>query len=112
MLSFVADPLQLVALNPPTLMCSEVTLLCLSVLAFKCWDGKMHVIKTGCRMLQDGQGNKALFIDGGVYTRNRAFRLFLSSKAGKDWVLHPTGACQVPTNLRMQHALTACGDGS
>ena len=41
---------------------------------------------------QDAEGNKALFIDNGVYSRNRAFRLFLSSKAGKAAVLLPTGA--------------------
>jgi hypothetical protein len=41
---------------------------------------------------QDGEGNKTLFIDSGVYSRNRAFRLFLSSKAGKAAVLLPTGA--------------------
>ncbi|KAK9914765.1 hypothetical protein WJX75_000253 [Coccomyxa subellipsoidea] len=39
---------------------------------------------------KDGEGTKALFVDGGVYTRNRAFRLFLSSKAGKEWILQPT----------------------
>ena len=41
--------------------------------------------------MQDAEGGRALFVDGGVYTRNRAFRLFLSSKAGKDAVLRPTG---------------------
>ena len=40
---------------------------------------------------QGADGDKALFVDGGVYTRNRAFRLFLSSKAGKDAVLQLTG---------------------
>jgi hypothetical protein len=28
-------------------------------------------------------GEEALFVDTAVYTRNRAFRLYLSSKAGK-----------------------------
>lgn len=36
-------------------------------------------------------GEEALFVDPAVYTRNRAFRLYLSSKAGKQveavWVL-------------------------
>ncbi len=31
-------------------------------------------------------------MDLGVYSRNRAFRLYLSSKAGKDAVLDCTGA--------------------
>ena len=33
-----------------------------------------------------------MFIDRSVYTRNRSFRLFLSSKAGKEAVLMPTSA--------------------
>lgn len=41
---------------------------------------------------QDASGAKTLFVDTGVYTRNRAFRLYLSSKAGKDALLLPTGA--------------------
>ena len=41
--------------------------------------------------LQSANGDQTLFVDGGVYTRNRAFRLFLSSKAGKDAVLQLTG---------------------
>ncbi len=41
--------------------------------------------------MQDAEGGRTLFVDGGVYTRNRAFRLFMSSKAGKDAVLQPTG---------------------
>lgn len=41
--------------------------------------------------VQGADGDKALFVDGGVYTRNRAFRLFLSSKAGKEAVLQLTG---------------------
>ncbi|CAL8468734.1 g8274 [Coccomyxa elongata] len=49
---------------------------------------------------KDGQGSRALFIDGGVYTRNRAFRLFLSSKAGKEWVLQPTERFQ---GARLSH---------
>ena len=42
--------------------------------------------------VQDGEGGRTLFIDCAVYSRNRAFRLFLSSKAGKTAVLQPTGA--------------------
>jgi DNA-directed primase/polymerase protein len=34
---------------------------------------------------------ETLVIDGGVYTRNRAFRLYMSSKAGKEAVLQSTG---------------------
>ena len=45
----------------------------------------------GSLVVQGADGDKALFVDGGVYTRNRAFRLFLSSKAGKDAVLQLTG---------------------
>ena len=41
--------------------------------------------------VQGADGDRALFVDGGVYTRNRAFRLFLSSKAGKEAVLQLTG---------------------
>lgn len=41
--------------------------------------------------VQKGENTSTLFIDTGVYTRNRAFRLYLSSKAGKDAVLMPTG---------------------
>ena len=40
---------------------------------------------------QDDSGKKACFIDRGVYTKNRAFRLMLSSKAGKETTLQPTG---------------------
>ncbi|EFN56160.1 hypothetical protein CHLNCDRAFT_51806 [Chlorella variabilis] len=36
-------------------------------------------------------GEEALFVDPAVYTRNRAFRLYLSSKAGKQAVLQNTG---------------------
>jgi hypothetical protein len=60
---------------------------------------------------QDAEGGRALFIDGGVYTRNRAFRLFLSSKAGKDAVLQPTGkpiiAC--PLLRAMWHHFSGIG---
>jgi hypothetical protein len=50
---------------------------------------------------QDAEGGQALFIDGGVYTRNRAFRLFQSSKAGKDAVLQPTGKQSPPAHSRV-----------
>ena len=32
-----------------------------------------------------------MFVDRAVYSRNRAFRLYLSSKAGKEATLQPTG---------------------
>jgi hypothetical protein len=38
-----------------------------------------------------GGSGEACVVDTGVYTRNRAFRLHLSSKAGKEAVLLPTG---------------------
>lgn len=37
------------------------------------------------------EGGTCLIVDGSVYTRNRAFRLYLSSKAGKSSILSPTG---------------------
>ena len=37
-------------------------------------------------------GSPGSSVDAGVYTRNRAFRLYLSSKAGKEAVLQLTGA--------------------
>lgn len=46
--------------------------------------------RLACEM-QDGDGSTTCFIDRGVYTRNRAFRLMLSSKAGKTSILKPTG---------------------
>ena len=45
---------------------------------------------------QDGSHVTAGFIDTSVYSRNRAFRLFLSSKAGKQSVLLPTGDALAP----------------
>ena len=42
---------------------------------------------------KEGSGeeeDRVCFIDTGVYTRNRAFRLYLSSKAGKTAILLPT----------------------
>eukprot|EP00884_Botryococcus_braunii_P017269 jgi/Botrbrau1/4225/Bobra.0044s0022.2 len=39
----------------------------------------------------DETGRLTSFVDLGVYTRNRSFRLFLSSKAGHTAVLKPTG---------------------
>lgn len=41
--------------------------------------------------VRDKDGGETMFIDTAVYTRNRAFRLFLSSKAGKNEVLQCTG---------------------
>lgn len=37
------------------------------------------------------EGGTSVIVDTGVYTRNRAFRLYLSSKAGKSSILIPTG---------------------
>eukprot|EP00891_Asterochloris_glomerata_P003114 jgi/Astpho2/3114/fgenesh1_pg.00051_%23_86_t len=54
-----------------------------------------HCRRTACHerllVLKDAGGAKTSFADLGVYTRNRAFRLFLSSKAGKQSILMPTG---------------------
>ena len=41
-------------------------------------------------LLVQEDGN-TIVVDTGVYTRNRAFRLFLSSKAGKTSILTSTG---------------------
>lgn len=51
-----------------------------------------------CPLLQSEHGTKGLFVDTGVYTRNRAFRLYLSSKAGKQAILQPTGQRMLPAN--------------
>lgn len=40
--------------------------------------------------VMDKHGHETTFIDSGVYSRNRAFRLFQSSKAGKNIPLVPT----------------------
>lgn len=40
--------------------------------------------------VRNKHGQETTFIDTGVYSRNRAFRLFLSSKAGKNIPLVPT----------------------
>ncbi len=46
------------------------------------------------------------FVDASVYTRNRAFRLYLSSKAGKDARLLPTGplALSMCSSSQLGHA--------
>ncbi|KFZ53593.1 Coiled-coil domain-containing protein 111, partial [Podiceps cristatus] len=38
-------------------------------------------------IVNDKEGNKQLFVDLGVYTRNRNFRMYKSSKAGKNVIL-------------------------
>lgn len=45
-----------------------------------------------CSMMfvRNGHGQETTCIDTGVYSRNRAFRLFMSSKAGKNIPLRPT----------------------
>ena len=62
-----------------------------------CWDwGGKRRLQAGCTdlaklLLQDTEGKKVPFVDTGVYTRNRAFRLVMSSKAGKNATLQNTG---------------------
>ena len=46
-----------------------------------------------CFVRRAGQEELVPFVDLGVYTRNRAFRLYLSSKAGKEARLLPTARC-------------------
>jgi hypothetical protein len=55
-------------------------------------------------------GGQALVIDEGVYTRNRAFRLHLSSKAGRAAALLPTGrfaGAALPTQQAFFRALVS-----
>ena len=52
---------------------------------------QFNVFISGCLVVQDAEGKKVPFVDTGVYTRNRAFRLVMSSKAGKDFTLKSTG---------------------
>lgn len=69
--------------------------------------------------MKGGEGGTTSFVDSSVYSRNRAFRLYLSSKAGKSAVLQPSGRlpgsdgttqrdifmraliCNVPPDLRL-----------
>lgn len=44
-----------------------------------------------CQRLQDAAGARTCFVDTSVYSRNRAFRLYLSTKASKKAILLPTG---------------------
>ena len=46
-------------------------------------------------ILSDKEGDVGLFVDHGVYTKNRNFRLFLSSKFGKNSILkfEPSNNC-------------------
>jgi hypothetical protein len=46
-----------------------------------------------CFVRRSGTDELVPFVDLGVYTRNRAFRLYLSSKAGKEARLLPTARC-------------------
>ena len=46
-----------------------------------------------CFVRRADQEELVPFVDLGVYTRNRAFRLYLSSKAGKEARLLPTARC-------------------
>ena len=47
------------------------------------------------------EGGTSVIVDTGVYTRNRAFRLYLSSKAGKSSILIPTGSSPLLAVERM-----------
>ena len=47
------------------------------------------------------EGGTSAIVDTGVYTRNRAFRLYLSSKAGKSSILIPTGSTTLLAVERM-----------
>lgn len=47
------------------------------------------------------EGGTSAIVDTGVYTRNRAFRLYLSSKAGKSSILIPTGSSPLLAVERM-----------
>ncbi|KAK9787246.1 hypothetical protein WJX73_007781 [Symbiochloris irregularis] len=57
-----------------------------------CLLGRDQQSESGPRLTlsKDGQGETACFVDVSVYSRNRAFRLYLSSKLGKDSLLLPT----------------------
>ena len=46
--------------------------------------------RSGCSGVSSGSRRDVPFVDMGVYTRNRAFRLYLSSKFGKKTRLLPT----------------------
>ena len=59
--------------------------------------------------MQDASGNRGLVVDLGVYTRNRSFRLYLSSKAGKDATLLPTGTDPLCYS-QLQQKLESIGD--
>ena len=47
------------------------------------------------RLPQDGTGATSSLVDSSVYSRNRAFRLHLSSKWGRDVRLLPTGGAML-----------------
>ncbi len=51
----------------------------------------MSILTCQHLILQNAEGKKVPFVDTGVYTRNRAFRLVMSSKAGKSAKLQNTG---------------------
>lgn len=68
-----------------------------------------------CRMMfvMNKHGQETTFIDTGVYSRNRAFRLFMSSKAGKHVPLVPTERMMIswshmfPDEKIFMHSLVA-----
>ena len=56
-----------------------------------------------CLVVNDGESSKrSYFIDQGVYSRNRNFRLYLSSKIGKETplVAHATSGLNPPLNIQ------------
>ncbi|GIL44777.1 hypothetical protein Vafri_2278 [Volvox africanus] len=61
------------------------------------------------RRSADPDDSPALFIDPAVYTRNRAFRLYLSSKAGKSAVLRATSRYAVASLLRRRGSVVQTG---
>ena len=56
-----------------------------------CIQGGQYTLMRQRLILQDAEGKRIPFVDTGVYTRNRAFRLVMSSKAGKPARLENTG---------------------
>jgi hypothetical protein len=67
----------------------------------KMWlDKGEQVITDGAAEGEDGTSKKAFFADLGVYTRNRVFRMLLSSKFGKLALLLPSSTNQFNANNR------------
>ena len=67
----------------------------------KMWlDKGEQVITDGAAEGEDGTSKKTFFADLGVYTRNRVFRMLLSSKFGKQALLLPSSTNQFNANNR------------